>query len=179
MGEGELKFFQKFYVQMFYVQMLKRFTSLVQTRENISKVHKGKLAALSDPWPGWRANLSPQPQRMDPRCDVTGVRGWIALSSHRYTPHSIRRAAPGRDFASSCHTQKSVLMNGLIVVGMQGADFQGTYDRFKRTQPPGMLRVINIPTTAPLIVRSPFGAKHHVVVQYMTRWLKYPLSPPP
>ncbi len=30
-----------------------------------------------------------------------------------------------------------------------------------------------------LIVRSPFGAKHHVVVQYMARWLKCPLPPPP
>ncbi len=30
-----------------------------------------------------------------------------------------------------------------------------------------------------LIVRSPFGAKHHVVVQYMARWMKCPLPPPP
>ncbi len=30
-----------------------------------------------------------------------------------------------------------------------------------------------------LIVRSPFRAKHHVVVQYMARWMKCPLPPPP
>ncbi len=30
-----------------------------------------------------------------------------------------------------------------------------------------------------LIVRSSFRAKHHVVVQYMARWMKYPLPPPP
>ncbi len=29
------------------------------------------------------------------------------------------------------------------------------------------------------IVRSPFRAKHHVVVQYMTGWMKCPLPPPP
>ncbi len=28
-------------------------------------------------------------------------------------------------------------------------------------------------------MRSPFGAKHHVVVQYMSRQLKCPLPPPP
>ncbi len=31
----------------------------------------------------------------------------------------------------------------------------------------------------PLIVRSPIGAKHHVVVQCMARWLKCPLPQPP
>ncbi len=30
-----------------------------------------------------------------------------------------------------------------------------------------------------LVVRSPFRAKHHVVVQYMARWMKYPLPLPP
>ncbi len=30
-----------------------------------------------------------------------------------------------------------------------------------------------------LVVRSPFRAKHHVVVQYMARWMKCPLPPPP
>ncbi len=30
-----------------------------------------------------------------------------------------------------------------------------------------------------LIVRSPFRVKHHVVVQYMARWMKCPLPPPP
>ncbi len=29
-----------------------------------------------------------------------------------------------------------------------------------------------------VIVRSPFRAKHHVVVQYMAGWMKCPLSPP-
>ncbi len=29
------------------------------------------------------------------------------------------------------------------------------------------------------VVRSPFRAKHHVVVQYMARWMKCPLPPPP
>ncbi len=28
-------------------------------------------------------------------------------------------------------------------------------------------------------MRSPFGTKHHVVVQYMARWMKCPLPPPP
>ncbi len=28
-------------------------------------------------------------------------------------------------------------------------------------------------------MRSPFRAKHHVVVQYMARWVKCPLPPPP
>ena len=31
---------------------------------------------------------------------------------------------------------------------------------------------------AVLIVRSPFRAKHHVVVQYMAGWMKCPLPPP-
>ncbi len=30
-----------------------------------------------------------------------------------------------------------------------------------------------------LVVRSPFRAKHHVVVQYMARWMKCPLPPSP
>ncbi len=29
-----------------------------------------------------------------------------------------------------------------------------------------------------LIVQSPFRAKHHVVVQYMAGWMKYPLPLP-
>ncbi len=32
---------------------------------------------------------------------------------------------------------------------------------------------------APLIVRSPFRAKHLVVVSYMVGWMKCPLPPPP
>ena len=32
---------------------------------------------------------------------------------------------------------------------------------------------------AAVIVRSPFRAKHHVVMQYMAAGLKYPLPPPP
>ncbi len=35
-----------------------------------------------------------------------------------------------------------------------------------------------IAVAAPVIVRSPFGAKHHVVVQYMASWMKCPLPPP-
>ncbi len=39
-------------------------------------------------------------------------------------------------------------------------------------------------STAGVIVRNPFRAKHHVVVQYMARWMKcqlppYPRPPPP
>ena len=30
-----------------------------------------------------------------------------------------------------------------------------------------------------IVVRSPFRAKHHVVVQFMARWMKCPLLPPP
>ncbi len=30
-----------------------------------------------------------------------------------------------------------------------------------------------------VVVRSPFRAKHHVVVQYTARWMKCPLPPPP
>ncbi len=30
-------------------------------------------------------------------------------------------------------------------------------------------------SASPLVVRSPFRAKHHVVVQYMARWMKCPL----
>ncbi len=34
------------------------------------------------------------------------------------------------------------------------------------------------PSNSPkLFVRSPFRAKHHVVVQYMARWMKCPLPP--
>ena len=45
-----------------------------------------------------------------------------------------------------------------------------------------LLQHIHLPQkwrlTANIIVRSPFRAKHHVVVQFMARWLKCPLPPP-
>ncbi len=38
---------------------------------------------------------------------------------------------------------------------------------------------LNIQLCPGVIVRSPFWAKHHVVVQYMARWMKCPLPPSP
>ncbi len=40
-------------------------------------------------------------------------------------------------------------------------------------------RVQKVPHLAALVVRSPFRAKHHVVVQYMVAGWKCPLPPPP
>ncbi len=45
------------------------------------------------------------------------------------------------------------------------------------SQPPGSAGAG--PTSVTVIVRSPFRAKHHVVVQFMARWMKCPLSPSP
>ncbi len=42
---------------------------------------------------------------------------------------------------------------------------------------PALKYAASLPTL--LIVRSPFGAKHHVVVQYMAAGLKCPLCPLP
>ncbi len=45
-------------------------------------------------------------------------------------------------------------------------------------EPPSRISISDVDVWLFVGVRSPFRAKHHVVVQYMARWMKCPLPPP-